>query len=381
MEDPLEVLNPGNIYKANALLLWKHPVHGSESGLNSPLTCCPNPVVQDDLVVASIWSPGLVYAVDKTTGERRWRHQLGHLGATPITAEGSLFVSTSHSLRSLSPQSGKSRWRMTPPDDEEYIYSLPVYANGSVYIGTSEGWFYSLSAETGKELWAVKPSRSWNASVNATALAFEDLIITACNARLAVAYDQLTGQEVWRQRLPDGSIYQVQWYDGMVLVRTRKGLYGLSPRTGEILQKWRWRGQKIESVAVAGSTLCVVVSNEPGRDEKMPPNPRTELLGIQRDGIHWRLPYPRKLGIDLRWDCESRLLYEATYYGLGIVDPETGTRHTLVTGFSTDVRWDTGKPDDEIGLPSIENGILYILHTSGMLWALHHPVISSSACL
>jgi hypothetical protein len=374
MDDPIVALNPSVIYMANDLVLWNHLVRGSETGLNPSRTCCPNPVVHDDLLVTSIFSPGLVYAVAKTTGERRWRNGLGYLGNTPITAEGFLFASTSHSLLSLSPRSGTPQWTFIPSEgNDNLFYSLPVYVNGSVYIGDRDGRFYSLSAETGKELWSVKPSRSWNSSVNATALAFEDLIITACNARLALAYDQATGQEVWCQRLPYGSIYQVQMYEGLVLIHTTKALYGLSPRTGEILKRWQWRGMKIKSVAVAGSMLCVAVSNEPGRDEKMPANPRTELVGMHLDRVEWRLQYPRSTGIELRWDPETRLLYEAMYCGLGIVDPETGERKALLTGFTTVLHTATGQPDDHVGLPSSEKDRLYVLHTSGTIWALHHP--------
>jgi len=373
-DDPIEILHPASVYHANDLLVWNHPIPGCEFSFGINLTSFPNPVVHDDMVVACTFSPGFVEAVDKATGEYRWRHSLLHLGTTPISAAGFLFVGDSRSVESLSTETGLSLWKYKPfHGDGETIIPLPVYANNSVYIGDREGQFVCLWAETGELRWSVQTSRSSQSDVNATALAFDNLIITATNAQLVLAYDQATGQQVWRKLLIHRCLYQIQLFEGMALVRTSNVLYGLSPKTGEIVQVWRWRGKKIKSMAVAGSVLCIVISNEPRRDEKIPVNPKTELLGISLEGVQWRLPYPRSSGVELRWDPETRLLYEAMNCGLGIVDPETGKRLGVVTGFSNVISKHTGRPDDYVGLPSTDNEKLYVLHTSGTIWALRHP--------
>lgn len=373
MDNRVEVLNPASIYPASDLLLWKHPIIGTKFCLYPPLGCSPNLVIHDDLVVASTFSPGVVCAVDKNTGERRWQHRLAELGQLPVAAGGCLLVKDSNSLLLLSTKTGRTLWTFTY--DGESAASLPVYTYRGIFIGDRDGVLHCISAKTGQEIDSIQTSRAWNAAVHATGLVWEDLLIVTTNAKLAIAYSLTTGEQAWCQRLPDRSIYQVLMYEGMVLIRTKKSLYGLSLRTGEIIQRWYWRGMKIESMSVAGSTLCVAISNEPGRDEKPPTHPRNELLGIRLDRIQWRLPYPRSSGIALRWDPETRLLYEAMYCGLGIVDPETGKRNALLTGFTSVLHWHTGQPDDEVGLPIAENDRLYVLHSSGTIWALRHPSI------
>ena len=375
MDNRLEVLNPDAIYPASDLLLWKHPIRGTKLGLYPPFGCFPNPVVHDDLVVATAFSPGVVCAVDKNTGERRWQRRLAELGRLPIVAGGCLLVKDSNSLLSLSAKTGRILWKFT--HEGESAESLPVYTYRGIFIGDRDGVLYCISAKTGQEIDSIQPSRAWNAAAHATGLVWEDLFITTTNAKLGIAYDLTTGEQVWRQRLPNRSIYQVLMYEGMVLIRTTKALYGLSPRTGEIVQRWYWRGMKIQSVAVTGSTLCVAISNEPGRDEQSPAHPRNEILGVRMDRVQWRLPYPRSSGIALRWDPETRLLYEAMYCGLGIVNPETGKRNALLTGFTSVLHWHTGQPDNEVGLPSAENDRLYVLHVSGTIWALRHPPIEA----
>ncbi len=378
-EDPVEVLNPASIFHANDLLVWKHLIPDTKIAFLPDRTCFPKPVVHDDLVVVCTFSPGIVEAVDKVTGQYRWRHSLSDLATTVVSAASFLFVGDFRSVQSLSTETGQSLWKYKPFEgDGETIYSQPMYAGNSVYIGDRGGMLACLWAETGERKWRVQTSRSRYSQVNATALAFDNLIITATNASLVLACDQATGQEVWRQRLRHGSAAQVQLFEGMVLIHTSTVLYGLSPKTGEIIRVWRWRGQKIKSVASAGSTLCAVISNEPHRDEKIPANPRSELLGIDIKGVKWRLPYPRCSGVELRWDPATRLLYEAMFCGLGIVDPETGKRLGVVTGFSTGIHRDTGRPDDYVGLPSIDADKLYVLHESGTIWALRHPIIAAS---
>ena len=371
-QDPAEILNPLQTYRADDLLVWKHPQRGVRQGIFPHDTCFPNPVLHDDLVIATTFSPGHVCAVSKQTGERRWMRRLPYYAHKPIFASGYLFCGDSRSIVSLSPRSGKKRWKFMPYAERgEWIYSLPVFSSDFVFSGDRDGMFTCLNAQSGKVIWSVETSEVQNASVNATALAFEDLIITATNAKLVLAYEQATGKEVWRQSLPDISSDQIQWYEGMALVRTHQALYGLSPQTGEIQQQWSWEGLEIQSVAVAESLLCVAVTNDVRViDREMPAHPCSELLGIRHNSVQWRLPYPQYSGIALRWDDATHLLYEAMYRGLGIVDVETGRRLALIQGFAQ-------KHDmDHVGLPSTDSRHLYILTKDGAIWALRHPVSS-----
>lgn len=360
-KEPVEVLAPLQVYRAEDLLVWQYTLPRTEIAILPHHTCAPNAMLYGDLVITSTLAPGGVVAVCKRIGERRWLRRLATYGAKPVLAEKYMSSYVCRMLRTLKAEAVDVSPQIPPaPERREALLPEDKFSEGTIFIGDRA----CLSAASGKVQWAAPR----NSDVSGTALAFEDSIITANYGRLALAYDQESGREIWRQELPSSSIYQVQPYDGMALAQTTEALYGLCPRTGAILRTWSWEDTEIESVAIAGSVLCVVVTNERGvRDGKSPENPWTELLGIRKETVLWRLPYPRYSGVALRWDNERQLLYEAMQVGLGVVDVETGKRLAVVQGFAAEPEL------DQVGLPCTDADHLYILHTSGSLWALRHP--------
>ncbi len=235
-EEILRTLNPEQIFRASDLLIWKHPVRRIQCGLGPPTDYDSCPILHGDDVITWSFSPGRVYALDRDTGRRIWKHRLTQFGQVVVSDEGYLVAGNCKSLLSLNPETGATMWKFTPAvPSSERIYSVPVMADGSLFFGDRSGRFYCLSAATGIERWSVQTSRSHNADVNATALVFEDLVITANNANLVLAYDRATGREVWRRRLKQGSIFRVLLYQGMILVRSFRSLYGLSPKRPEQL--------------------------------------------------------------------------------------------------------------------------------------------------
>jgi hypothetical protein len=377
MPEEAEELSADAIYTLADLLVWQHQVPDAKLALRPAMASHPNPLLLDNLVIASTFSTGQICAVDQETGEQRWHLPFPYYGHSPYAADGHLFGGTSQALLSIDPANGNIRWEFQPyQEGKERLYSSPVYAQGRVFIGDFRGMLHCLSADSGKPLWTVQTSNARNSGVNATALLYEDLVITATNARMAVAYDQATGREVWRQCLPDSSIKEVLCYGGLALIETRQGIYGLTPRTGEMVHTWEWQDYEIEAMTVAEETLCVVITNDlfgpKGEKAKSADTQKTELLGLRQDAVQWRLSYPRYAGARLRYDPLSYLVYEATLHGLGIVDPQRGTRRAVIHQFG---EGEYGSSVHHAGIPSIEIDTLYILSGCGLLAKLAHPGI------
>jgi hypothetical protein len=59
------------------IVLWRRRLRGVEFAVRSPETSRPNPLAADSLLFASIWSPGAICALDRTTGRAVWRRPAG----------------------------------------------------------------------------------------------------------------------------------------------------------------------------------------------------------------------------------------------------------------------------------------------------------------
>lgn len=168
------------------LHVWRHEVGGTPSVTVPPNGVNPNPLVVGDLVVASIFSPRKIVALDRQTGEEKWSFDLPDLGSSHVSfIDGVLYAKTSRTLYALDPQSGRKKWEWTPHDVEgEWVYSSPAVAGNRLYIGDRLGVLHCLSTTTGKLLW----SKAFGGSMNASAVVVDDVVITATNSAFAIAY-------------------------------------------------------------------------------------------------------------------------------------------------------------------------------------------------
>jgi hypothetical protein len=96
---------------------------------------------------------------------------------------------------------------------------------------------------------------------------------------------------------------------------------------------------------------------------------RRVVKGITETEDIWELPCPAYCTPRLRW-CESTgLLYEASTYGLGMVQPASGIREVAIVGMKGIHDFD----DCQTGSPAIANGQMFILRSNGTLMCLKHP--------
>ena len=349
------------------LTIWRHPIRGVKHAVLPPKTSRPNPLALANLVVASVFAPGAIYAVDRETGERRWRVPTGDLASASVTyADKTLYGSTSHTLWALDPATGARRWTFCPYGTKhEWIYSSPTIEEGRLFIGDRAGRFHCLNAKTGELIWWRQISRARNRNVNATAVVWRGLAIVATNSGQAMGFEAVTGRPVWKTKLDGPSIDELCLFQKDLLVTTSSSIYLLRPSSGEVIQRWNWNGKELRFVAVAEGKIFVVVDSAPKsvNDRAGSQKERASLICLRRDRVIFEQA-TSQFTIGLRWDRRSNALYESRIDGFGIIDAGSG-RHTH----------EINSPDRSLnpGIVDIRDDIIYLMSMKGVVYALRHP--------
>ena len=364
----MDILDSRKQHFIEDLALWRHTLEGVDHAVLPPETSRPNPLVVEDLVIASVFSPGGIYAVDRATGQQRWTLPTNGLAGSPVTyAEGTLYGKSVHTLYAIDPLSGHVRWTFCPyGTDHEWIYSSPTVNEGRLFLGDRAGYLNCLDATSGEVIWRKQTSRSRRCQVNATAVVLGDLVIVATIVNSAVAYETATGRLVWRQRLDGPSSSELLSWKDRVLVQTRKSLYLLNPKSGEILHHWNWRGKEVRAVAVGGDVLLVIIEQKDAptsNHAKDTIQSKMEIKGFREDKVIFEGLTSRYVQ-GIRWSQETGLFYECRSDDLYILETETGRRiHDI-------------RSKERLlypGLPDVKDGVIYMLAEDKALYAIRHP--------
>jgi outer membrane protein assembly factor BamB len=141
---------------------------------------------------------GAVYAIDKKTGQVRWKRKMGVLAAaSPAYGNGRIFVTLLSrgnnlpgAIFALRASDGKVLWRRLLPSRSE---SSPVFDNNRVYLGSENGTVYALLAADGSVRWTFK---AHGAVKGGLALANGKLFFGDYSGRV-YAIRQADGGQVW----------------------------------------------------------------------------------------------------------------------------------------------------------------------------------------
>lgn len=185
---------------------------------------------------------GEVRAMDKETGETRWRRKVGTLAASAPAVKGhTVFVTLLETrgskrgrIAALKLKNGRIRWSKTLPSRTE---SSPIVHGGKVYFGTENGTVYALRTKGGGTVWTYKASGAVKGSLGRSGgrLYFGDY-----GGRVH-AIRTLNGRRVWTSGAAAGGLRSGTFYAspaiayGRVYIGSTDGrMYSLSARTGQV---------------------------------------------------------------------------------------------------------------------------------------------------
>ena len=184
-----------------------------------------SPVVWQDLLIINCDGSDIQYvvALDKRTGEIRWKRDRAHISearksgelpvpmayCTPLLLEidgrTQLVSLGSDAVVAYEPSTGEEIWYFTFSGYSNV--SMPVYAHGLLYFSTGFGepLFHAIKAggqgdvTESNAVWTV--NKASLVPMDPSPLVVGDDVYTITDAGIAVCYDAKTGKQQWQQRL------------------------------------------------------------------------------------------------------------------------------------------------------------------------------------
>ena len=167
---------------------------------------------------------GYVAALDVETGEERWKtgRDFGSSWSMPkvarIGAREEVILAADPMVVSYHLESGKELWRV---DCLKYgeVASVPVYADGLVYVSADSANLSAINVETQEIVWE---SGFFKSGVS-TPLLHDGLLYCGADDGTFVCYDAETGEELWAEFGNDGFYASPILADGRVHFLDRSG--------------------------------------------------------------------------------------------------------------------------------------------------------------
>lgn len=162
-------------------------------------------------------------------------------------------VSITGRVFAMEATSGHLLWQADLPGyPERWIYTSPVIADDTVYVGAKAG-YAAYSLKTGEQLWyvAIEGNDAW--SCYASPAVYEDLLIVLVQRRGLLALNRRDGAIVWEQKLAVEYQYPSPVIFGDLLVSggDAKSLAVLQAQSGEIV----WHDPVLSSRYLSGLTV------------------------------------------------------------------------------------------------------------------------------
>jgi outer membrane protein assembly factor BamB len=151
---------------------------------------------------------GVLYALDKSTGQVRWAKKLGDaIGASPALSNGVLFVSVETNdpdgfVAKLTADTGEVLWLSSWLGEQSHSSPTLAANKNLVMVGSNDGNFWGFDITTGEKRF----SRRLLDAMKSTAAAFgDDVFFTSWDQRL-VALHMTNGHQRWAVSLSAAKI-------------------------------------------------------------------------------------------------------------------------------------------------------------------------------
>ena len=327
----------------------------------------PGLTVADGTVYVISGNPQQVYLLDAENGTQKGTfipagEHRGVVYWSPVAVgEGRAFVGFSepqariYGLYAFDPVTRLEQWHIGVQD---LILAAPVYADGVVYFGTSDGQVHAVDAETGAE----RPGWPFQAreAVWASPLVADGRVYVPSMDHSLYCLEAATGQKVWEFKAQGSLAAQPILADGILYVGAFDGrLYAIHADSGQAVEGFDFKaGNWIWSEALLADGRLYVTSLD-GRLYALDPT-SGEVLP----------PYP----YDSQEASGQRDLLRAAPVQAGdriIVATRSG-RVIAVTDGMGQTWWPSGIPQAEIlTTPVVSGNRLYIVLMNGQVQTLN----------
>lgn len=185
---------------------------------------------------------GYFYCLDIHSGQVLWKYRLNSESLTYPLVQGEFVyhVTGNNTLYSFNKKTGESIWVKTNAAKSNMTVrgqTSPIYENGRLYLGFSDGSFVSINALNGRELWSkrIGDDKKFN-DVDATAVIAENCVLVASYANALYCLDKNNGNIQWR--------HDVGGYNSVLLDKDRiyyptatQEIHILEASSGKFLKK------------------------------------------------------------------------------------------------------------------------------------------------
>ena len=281
--------NDGALYRIDAAtgaLVWRFMTNAEVSR---------RPVLQDGVLYV-VNANDTVMAIDARSGKLRWsQHRAPALGmevagyAGPLVWRNKVYAAFSDgTVTAFDARTGAERWQPVDlaAEAEQFLGDIPKYLDTDttpvpdeielgpvVYVGSYEGGVFALEAETGTQAWSnpavggVTELVLWQQPAHrrrggrGLEQPARKILIAATGTTGLWGLDPETGQEVWRQALPDGGVSRPVPVLGALLVSTSQlGLFLVNPMDGSVMDGMH-TGDGISMVPAVHGNRAFVMTN------------------------------------------------------------------------------------------------------------------------
>lgn len=184
-------------------------------------------------------SSGFLYALDATTGTKKWEYSIEvPVYSDPTVANGIVYMASGRKLYAVDATTGSKKWdvALIDPNGFSHFRSVPTVANGIVYVSVADvltgiNKLSALDAMTGTTKWEFAPGGSGiNSPTVANGIAYVGVGVNL------FAVDALTGTKKWEVANLRGAPTNSSVVDGVLYTNTLSNIFAYDATTG--VQKW-----------------------------------------------------------------------------------------------------------------------------------------------
>jgi len=242
--------NEGLLYaldKTNGVIKWQFQSKG-EQEKDIWDYYLSNPSIKDDCIY---WGSGdsTLYAIGKDDGKEKWHFKTkGIIHANPIETEGMILVSSFDGyLYCLNSSDGSLNWKFKTLGAEYFpegaIPKSPLVHEGIIYLGSRDYNLYALELNSGRCLWNYREPDGW---IVATPVYYNGcLYFGLSDGHRMVCMNTQSGTVKWQTPINMRIYGEAIILDDYLVFGSHNGiLYALNPNTGEIIDTWKTNGNK-----------------------------------------------------------------------------------------------------------------------------------------